>query len=44
MELELKKARIGLAHIMLYKAKQEEINENYSFKQPEQYETLNPKD
>lgn len=39
---ERKKAEVGLAHVMLYKSKADEMRENYSVK-AEVHESLNPR-
>lgn len=40
---EHKKARIGLKHVLYYKDKMKELNENYTIK-GDYVESMNPKD
>lgn len=43
IESELRKARMGLAHILMYIEKSQELSEGFETT-PANYETLNPKD
>ena len=42
--LEQKKAKMGLAHVLLYKEKNEEMKKNYSISSDGFTESMNPKD
>jgi len=42
--LEQKKARMGLAHVLYFKEKNEEMMKNYKIKEDTLLEGLNPKD
>lgn len=42
--IEIRKAQMGVAHIMLYKEKNDEMKKNYSISEDGFREPLNPKD